>query len=82
VECTGTKRRCQLMCAPGYDSRCSARSCRAPPACTPPNEKIVERIPSAPVGQAWSRLDVAFLAPRGELCLGAAYTVDGGRTAS
>jgi NAD(P)-dependent dehydrogenase (short-subunit alcohol dehydrogenase family) len=85
VECTATGVRVNCVCPGMIDSRMlSAIIDGRNPGNTPvPNERIVERIPARRLGQAAEVASiVAFLASdEASYVAGAAYTVDGGRTA-
>src|SRR5665213_746490 len=84
-ECTGTNVRVNCVCPGLIDSRMLSAIIdgRNPGNAPPPTEKIVERIPARRLGQASEVASiVAFLASdEASYVSGAAYTVDGGRTA-
>jgi NAD(P)-dependent dehydrogenase (short-subunit alcohol dehydrogenase family) len=86
LECTATGVRVNCVCPGLIDSRMlSAIIEGRNPGNTPvPSDKIVERIPARRLGQASEVASiVAFLASdEASYVSGAAYTVDGGRTAS
>jgi NAD(P)-dependent dehydrogenase (short-subunit alcohol dehydrogenase family) len=86
IDCTGTAVRVNCVCPGLIDSRMlSAIIEGRNPGNTPvPNEKIVDRIPARRLGLASEVASVvAFLASdEASYVSGAAYTVDGGRTAA
>ncbi|MGP9812767.1 SDR family NAD(P)-dependent oxidoreductase [Rhodopseudomonas sp. NSM] len=86
LECTGTNVRVNCVCPGMIDSRMlSAIVAGRNPGSTPvPADKVVERIPARRLGTAAEVASVvAFLASdEASYVSGAAYTVDGGRTAS
>src|ERR1700754_150759 len=85
-ECTGTNVRVNCVCPGLIDSRMLSAIIdgRSPGNAPTPPEKIVERIPARRLGQASEVASiVAFLASdEASYVTGAAYTVDGGRTAA
>lgn len=85
-ECAGTKVRVNCVCPGMIDSRMLSAIIdgRNPGASPPPHEKVVERIPARRLGAAAEVAPiVAFLASDDAgYVSGAAYTVDGGRTAA
>jgi NAD(P)-dependent dehydrogenase (short-subunit alcohol dehydrogenase family) len=85
-ECTGTGVRINCVCPGLIDSRMltSILQGRSPGNAPIPNDRIVERIPARRLGQADEVASiVAFLAfDDASYVSGAAYTVDGGRTAA
>jgi len=86
LECTATGVRVNCVCPGLIDSRMLSAIIegRNPGNAPVPNDKIVERIPARRLGQAAEVASiVAFLASdEASYVSGAAYTVDGGRTAS
>jgi len=86
LECTATGVRVNCVCPGLIDSRMLSAIIegRNPGNAPVPNDKIVERIPARRLGQASEVASiVAFLASdEASYVSGAAYTVDGGRTAS
>lgn len=85
-ECTGTGVRINCVCPGLIDSRMLSAifQARAGGNAPPPVEKMVERVPARRLGQASEVASiVAFLASdEASYVSGAAYTVDGGRTAA
>jgi NAD(P)-dependent dehydrogenase (short-subunit alcohol dehydrogenase family) len=86
LECSATGVRVNCVCPGLIDSRMLSAIIegRNPRNAPVPNDKIVERIPARRLGQASEVASiVAFLASdEASYVSGAAYTVDGGRTAS
>jgi NAD(P)-dependent dehydrogenase (short-subunit alcohol dehydrogenase family) len=86
MECATTNVRVNCVCPGLIDSRMLSAIIqgRNPGNAPTPNDKIVERIPARRLGQASEVASiVAFLASdEASYVSGAAYTVDGGRTAS
>jgi len=86
LECSATGVRVNCVCPGLIDSRMLSAIIegRNPGNAPVPNDKIVERIPARRLGQAAEVASiVAFLASdEASYVSGAAYTVDGGRTAS
>lgn len=85
-ECTATGVRVNCVCPGLIDSRMLSTILqgRSGGNAPPPNDKIVDRIPARRLGQASEVASiVAFLASdEASYVSGAAYTVDGGRTAA
>jgi NAD(P)-dependent dehydrogenase (short-subunit alcohol dehydrogenase family) len=86
LECATTNVRVNCVCPGLIDSRMLSAIIqgRNPGNAPTPNDRIVERIPARRLGQASEVASiVAFLASdEASYVSGAAYTVDGGRTAS
>ena len=82
-ECTGTDIRVNCVCPGMIDSRMLSAIITGRGGTPEPHDRVVERIPARRLGQASEVASiVAFLASdEASYVSGAAYTVDGGRTA-